>query len=175
MVLRRTLRCRLWAIRAYNSRTRVFRKGIEGDGLVMHTLHCCDISALDIVFKLLNLLLELIQADELVLYPPSPVLENEPATKTTQLTNDEGNLELLDTITNRNELGRTPNKTLLLDRADRFLELGHVGLVVPRLDLERNDRLGNRLGLVSLARVVLGDTLGLETLGLLVVFIVIAK
>lgn len=58
-----------------------------------------------------------------------------------RLTNDDGDLELLDTIADGDKLAGTPDEALHLDRAHLLLELGHVGLVVPRLHLEGDDRL----------------------------------
>ena len=58
-----------------------------------------------------------------------------------QLTNDNGDLELLDTVADRDKLGGTPDETFLFDGTDGLLELRHVGLVVPRLDLEGNNGL----------------------------------
>ena len=57
------------------------------------------------------------------------------------LTDDNGNLELLDTVTDGDKLAGTPDEALHLNRAHRLFELRHVGLVVPRLDLECNNRL----------------------------------
>ena len=57
------------------------------------------------------------------------------------LTDDNSNLELLDTVADGDELAGTPHETLHLDRTHRLLELRHVSLVVPRLDLEGNKRL----------------------------------
>jgi hypothetical protein len=45
-------------------------------------------------------------------------------------------LELADAVADGDELRRAPDEPLLLDGADGLLELLHVGLVVPRLDLE---------------------------------------
>lgn len=56
-------------------------------------------------------------------------------------TNDESDLELLDTKANSDKLRGTPNKTLLLDGPDAVLKSLHVGLIIPRLHLEGNDRL----------------------------------
>ena len=56
-------------------------------------------------------------------------------------TDDKSDLELLDTVADGDELARTPHETLHLDRTHRLLELRHVSLVVPRLDLEGNKRL----------------------------------
>lgn len=44
--------------------------------------------------------------------------------------NDQGDLELLDTEANSNELGGTPDQTVLLNGADVGLKLNEVGLVI---------------------------------------------
>ena len=51
-------------------------------------------------------------------------------------TDDESNLELLDTVTDRDELGGTTDETFHLDGTNGLLKLGHVGLVIPRLHFE---------------------------------------
>lgn len=56
-------------------------------------------------------------------------------------TDDEGDLELLDTETDGDQLRGTPDKALLLNRPNGFLKRLHVGLIVPRLDLESNNGL----------------------------------
>jgi hypothetical protein len=86
------------------------------------TLHGGDIRALDVVLELGDLLLKFVEGDELVL-------------------NDESDLELLDTITNSNKLGATPNKAFLFDGTNRLLEGLQVGFIVPRFDLKRHNRL----------------------------------
>lgn len=86
---------------------------------------------LDVLLELGELLLELVEGDKLVL-------------------NDDSDLELLDPVSDGNELGESPEKAGLLDGADRGLEEGHVRLVVPGLDVEGDDRLGDGLGLGGL-------------------------
>ncbi len=97
---------------------------------------------------------------------------------------DEVDLEHLDAVADWDELGGTPQKAVDLNGTDTVLELLHVGLVVPRLNLEGDDRLGDLEGLAGgklllllglLDLVVLGDTLGLDTLGLLVDLVVRAE
>lgn len=85
--------------------------------MIKLTLHGSNVGALDVVLELSDALLELIEGDELVL-------------------DDEGDLELPDTVADRDKLGGTPDETFLLDGTDGLLELRHVGLVVPRLHLE---------------------------------------
>ena len=62
------------------------------------------------------------------------------------LTDDNGNLELLDTVTDGDKLAGTPDETLHLNRAHGLLELDHVGCVVPGLDFKGDDRLYNMSG-----------------------------
>lgn len=49
------------------------------------------------------------------------------------LTDDEGDLELADTVADGDKLRSTPDKSRHLDGTDRLLELRHVGFVVPGL------------------------------------------
>jgi hypothetical protein len=70
-----------------------------------------------------------------------------------------------------------PNKTVLLDRSDTLFKSFHVGLVIPRLDLEGDNRLGDgsRLvgGLLSLLLLVLGNSLSLDSLSLGILLLII--
>jgi hypothetical protein len=109
-----------------------------------------------VVLELLDLLLELVKGDLVVL-------------------DDQVDLELLDTETNGNKLGGTPDKTLLLDGENVSLELVHVCLVIPGLNVKGDDGLGSRLYLAGLLLVVLGKTLSLDTLSLLIDLIVRAE
>jgi hypothetical protein len=77
----------------------------------LQLLHSNNVGGLDVVLEFLNLLLQLVQRDLVVL-------------------NDQVDLELLDTETNSNQLGSTPNKTVLLDGENVSLELVHVCLIV---------------------------------------------
>lgn len=92
-----------------------------------------------------------------------------------QRTDNQVDLQLLDTKANSHERGRSPEETLLLDRAHSLLELSHVGLVVPRLHVERDNGFGDRLGLVRLLGIVSSDTLGLEALSLFVDLVVLTE
>jgi hypothetical protein len=85
-------------------------------------------------------------------------------------------------LTNGDKLGSTPNETVLLNGTDLLLELGHVGLVIPRLDGEGDNGLGYGQsltgsdlvgGLLGLGGLVGGDTLLLELLSGLVLLLVI--
>lgn len=81
-------------------------------------------------------------------------------------------MELGDTITDRDELGRTPNETVLLDLSQTVLESLHVSLVIPRLDVKGDDGLSGCAGaLCSLLLLVLCDTLSLDTCSLRVLFV----
>jgi hypothetical protein len=122
-----------------------------------------DIGGLDVVLDLLDLLFQIRQRDLGVL-------------------DDQVDLEHLDTVTDRDELRGTPNKSVLLDRPDLPLHSGHVGLVVPRLDLQGDDRLGDSelftrselLGsLGGFGLVVSGNSLLLDSLGLGIGLVVI--
>lgn len=120
--------------------------------------HGGDVGGLDVVLALVDdALLELVERDLGVL-------------------DDEGALELADTVADGDELGGAPDEAVHLDGLDGSLELLHVGLVVPRLDVESDERLGGGAGaLGGLLLVVLGNTLGLDALGLLVDLVVGAE
>jgi hypothetical protein len=95
-----------------------------------------DIGRLNKVLKLLDLLLEVIKTNLVIL-------------------NNQVDLELLDTETNWDKLGGTPDKTILLDTTDSSLKTNHVGLVVPRLDVHSDNGLGGWLDLTLLLLPVL--------------------
>jgi len=112
------------------------------------------VHGLDEVLTLQDLLLEDIEGDELIL-------------------NDAVDLELLDTVTDRDELGLTPQETLHGDATDVSLKGSHVGLIIPRLDIKGAHGLGNGLGLGGLLGGVLGKTLLLDLLGLLIDLLIV--
>jgi len=85
--------------------------GVSGEYAGYLKLQSHNISGLDVVLVLLNLLLESIEGDLIIF-------------------NNQVDLQLLDTETNGNELGTTPDKTILLNSADTILEFLHVGLIV---------------------------------------------
>jgi uncharacterized membrane protein YgcG len=87
------------------------------------TLHGRDVGGLDVVFELGDFLLEFVKRDEIVL-------------------DNERDLELGNAVSDGDQLGGAPDETLLLNGAHGFLELLHVGLVVPRLDLHGDHGLG---------------------------------
>lgn len=57
-------------------------------------------------------------------------------------TDNEGDLELLDTETDGNKLAGTPEQTVLFDRTDSLLQSLHVGFVIPGLDFKGDNGLG---------------------------------
>ena len=141
-------------------------------GNCLQLLHSDNVGGLDVVLELFDLLLELVQRDLVVL-------------------DDQVDLELLDTETDSDQLGGTPDETVLLDGENVGLELVHVCLVVygrlvsqlekqnavkhtPGLDVHGDDRLGSRLYLAGLLLVVLGKTLSLDLLGLGILLLVAA-
>lgn len=119
-------------------------------------LHGSNVSGLDVVLKLLDGLLEVIERDLVIL-------------------DNTVDLELLDTVTNRDPLGSTPEETVHLNRLDRLEELIKISLVIPRLNIKGDHGLGSSLRLVGLLLVVFSDTLSLDSLGLSIVFIIRAK
>ena len=77
----------------------------------LQLLHGNNVGGLHMVLVLLNLLLQLIRRHLVVL-------------------DDQVDLQLLDTEANGDELGGTPDQTVLLNRKDVGLELLEIGLVV---------------------------------------------
>lgn len=63
-------------------------------------------------------------------------------------TNDKCDLELANTIPDRDELARAPYQTLHLNGAHRVFQCFHICLIVPRLDLEGDHRLGAYVTLI---------------------------
>lgn len=86
------------------------------------TLHGGDIGRLDVVLIFSDLLLEFVKGNLLVL-------------------DDESHLKLLDTVTDIDEFGRSPNETVLLDSTNVCLKFLHVGLIIPRLYIKGNNGL----------------------------------
>ena len=64
-------------------------------------------------------------------------------------TNDKSDLELANSIPDRDELAGTPYKTLHFNGAHRFFQCLHICLIVPRLDLEGDDGLGACVKLIG--------------------------
>ena len=87
----------------------------------LQLLHSSNVGRLDVVLELLDLLLELVERDLVVF-------------------DDQVDLELLDTEADRNELRGTPDKTILLNGANRVFEGLHVSLVICRQKLALVDR-----------------------------------
>lgn len=82
----------------------------------LQLLHGNNVGGLDVVLELLDLLLELVKRNLVVL-------------------NNQVDLELLDTETDGNKLGGTPDETVLLNGKDVGLELIHVCLVIYALSV----------------------------------------
>lgn len=123
----------------------------------LELLHGGNVDRLNVVLVLLDLLSELVHRDLGVL-------------------NNAVDLELLDTVTDSNELVTTPVETVHLDLLDVGKHLLEVSLVIPRLDVEGDNRLGGRARtLGSLLGTVLSKTLLLQLLGLLIDLVVRAK
>jgi len=57
-------------------------------------------------------------------------------------TNDKCDLELANTIPDRDELAGAPYKTFHFNGAHRAFQCTHICLIVPRLDLKGDDGLG---------------------------------
>lgn len=77
----------------------------------LQLLHGGDISGLDVVLELLDLVLKVRNRDLGVL-------------------DDQVDLELLDTETDGDELGSTPNETVVLNTTDSSLKSNHVSLII---------------------------------------------
>lgn len=138
---------------------------------ILQLLHGSNVGGLDVVLEGLNLLLEVANGDLLVL-------------------NNQVDLELLDTETNGDKLGGTPDEAVQLDGTDLLLEGSHVGLIIytmvrraslewkieqhtPRLDIEGDNGLGNSLGLGLLLLLVLGQSLITDTGSLGILLLVV--
>jgi len=57
------------------------------------------------------------------------------------LTNNKGDLELLDTISNSHKFAGTPDETVLFNRTNSSFKSRHVGFIVPRFDVHGNNGL----------------------------------
>ncbi|KAB8437347.1 hypothetical protein FH972_025027 [Carpinus fangiana] len=111
----------------------------------LQLLHGSNVGGLHVVLKLLDLLLQLVQGDFVIL-------------------DDQIDLQLLDTEAEGNQLGRTPNKTVLLNGTHTRFKLLHIGLVICFIC---------RLDLASLLLTVLLQTLRLQLLCLGILLLVI--
>ena len=106
----------------------------------LQLLHGSNVGGLDIVLKSFDLLLEIFERDLVVL-------------------DDQVNLQLLDAEADRDPLAATPDETVHLDGYDTLLQLLEIGLIVPRLDVHGDDRLGSGLNLALLLLLVLCQSL----------------
>lgn len=143
--------------------------------------HGRNVGALDVVLELGNLILQIVKRD---LRSSKEEERQSDASKEAPNTvdhtyllvlDDDSDLQLGDTVTDSDELGCTPDETVLLDGANALLKSLHVGLVIPWLDLKGDDGLGSGLGLASLLLLVLGNTLGLDPLSLGILLVIRAE
>lgn len=109
-----------------------------------------DIHGLDMVLKAEDMLLKDVSADLVIL-------------------NYTRDTELLNPIADGNQLGGSPKQAVKADATDLGLQLGHVGLIVPGLDVQDDGGLGNDGGLLGLLGLVLSKagSLGGFSLGVL--------
>jgi hypothetical protein len=78
--------------------------------------------------------------------------------------------------TNGNKSAASPNEPVLFNGTNRFLKKRHIRLIIPRLDIKSDDRLGNSLGLGGLLLRISLQSLLLDSLGFSVgLFVVTAK
>merc|ERR1711977_339264 len=59
-------------------------------------------------------------------------------------------LQFLDAVTHWHQFGRSPQEPVHLHRAQSLLQLRHISLIVPRLDIQNDRRLGDEGGFLSL-------------------------
>lgn len=138
-----------------------------------------DIGGLNVVLDLLDVLLELVKGD-LGVFNDQVDLQHPDTWALGVFCRPKNRSQL--TVTDGDELGSSPNETILLDRSDLLLQSLHVGLVIPRLDLEGDNRLGDVEGLTGgkllgdlggLSLVVGSNSLGLDSVGLGSVLLVV--
>lgn len=88
---------------------------------------------------------------------------------------DTHDLQFLDAVADGNQFGSSPQKTVHNDATYFALHLGHVGLIVPWLDVEQHGRLGDQGGLLGLLLRVGGDTFLTDTRCLSAFFLVVGS
>ena len=140
---------------------------------VLDFVECNDVHGLDVVFEANNLLFEIIHHNLIVF-------------------NDTSDLKLLDTVAtkvsscrvslnspNLDQLSSAPEKTVHGDWADWGLQLLHISLIVPWLDVHNDVGLGNDFALLGLLLglllVVSGNAFSLDSLSLGVFFFIIVR
>ena len=118
-------------------------------------VHGSNVATLNVVLDVANLLLQLVNGYLLVL--------------------DHANdLQFVDAVPDGDQLGRTPDETVHLDRLYLLEHFVHVSLIIPGLAVEEHGCLGNKGGLLGLLRMVcckalLSDPLGIRGLLFLIV------
>jgi hypothetical protein len=90
-----------------------------------------DVDGLDVILELADLLLKLINTDFVIL-------------------NNAADLELVDSVGERDELADTPQEAVHFDGSGDAFQLLHVGFIIPRLDVEEDGRLGNECWFLGL-------------------------
>ena len=138
---------------------------------VLDFVECNNIHRLDVVFEANDLLFKIVHHNLVVL-------------------NDTSDLELLDTVATKvgkcrvslslpdlNQFSSAPKKAVHSDWAYWGLQLLHISLIIPWLDVHNDVGLGNDLALLGLLLglllVVSGNTFGLDSLSLGVFLLVI--
>merc|ERR1712170_327393 len=117
-------------------------------------VECCNVHALHIIFKTSNLLLKVICANFVILY-------------------DAVDYQLLDAITNWCQLRCAPEQAVHLHTAHTLLQLCHVSLVIPRLDVKQQARLGNHSGFFGFLFCICCKALLFEFFCFFILFLVI--
>eukprot|EP00091_Calanus_sinicus_P018782 TRINITY_DN43_c0_g1_i6.p1 TRINITY_DN43_c0_g1~~TRINITY_DN43_c0_g1_i6.p1 ORF type:complete len:112 (+),score=25.33 TRINITY_DN43_c0_g1_i6:40-375(+) len=100
------------------------------DALHLDLVHGGDVHGLDEVLELTHLLLQLINRDLGIL-------------------NNSHELQFLDTVSNGDQLAGAPEKAVHLDGLAVLEHLIHVGLIIPRLHIEKTEVLAIRAGFLD--------------------------
>lgn len=87
--------------------------------------------------------------------------------------NDTVDLELLDTVTNWDELVTTPDETVHIDGLDIGKEFVHISFIIPWLDIKGDDGLGSWLRLAgSLLLLVFSKSFSLNSFSFFIFFVI---
>merc|ERR1719500_959460 len=113
----------------------VYFKLEGGRQLDLDLVHCIDITRLDKVLKLFNLLAQLLDGNLVIL-------------------NGAHDLQFFDAITNGDELAGSPEKAVHLNALHVLKHLVHVSLIVPGLHIKENRGFGNDSSLLGLLLMV---------------------
>ena len=121
---------------------------------LLNLVHGSNIDGLNKVLELGHLLAELLDGDLIVLH-------------------DAHQLQLVDAIANRDQLGGSPEEAIHLDGGTSLLHCIHIGLVIPRLHVKEDVGLGDHFWLLSFLGMVGRETLLGDSLLLLVILLLI--